>query len=306
MKHIFIVNPDAGRGKAEKEYLPKILKAVKEKGVDYEIHRSMSREAGIRFVRTRCETGEPVRFYGCGGDGTLNSVLNGIMGYDNAELACIPAGTGNDFVRNFKRAKHFTNIERQLEGQAEQIDVLKYNDRYALNMLNIGVDCTVVSQAAYLKKRSLIGGGAYVGGIARALFQGAHFPLRMEFEGGEVLEDDFLLTAMANGCYCGGGFKSAPKARLFDGFFDVCIIRQLTRAKMLPLLMKYKAGGHVEDEECRKYVTYKQCKKMTASPVVEGGRLRMAVDGEVDSFETVALEIVPDAIRFVLPRGCFL
>lgn len=307
MKHIFIINPDAGKGKAEKEFLPKILKAVKGRDISYEIHRAMSLEAGSRFVRTRCESGETVRFYACGGDGTLNGVLNNIIGHENAELACIPAGSGNDFVRNFKQPKNFLNIERLIEGDAILVDAMKFNGRYAINTLNIGMDCSVVNQAAAMKKRPAIGGpGAYLGGVAKVIFKGAHFPMALEFEGGEILEEDFLLTAVANGSFCGGGFKSAPRARLNDGFFDVCIVRQVAKGKIVPLMMKYKAGAHLDDEECRKYVTYKQCKRMTITPRGESGKLIMAVDGEIGTYETVTVELVPEAARFVIPKGSSL
>lgn len=304
MRHIFIINPDAGRGKAQKEQLPKILKAVRGKELKYEIHRAMSLESGSRFVRTRCETGESVRFYGCGGDGTINGILNGVVGFPNAEIACIPAGTGNDFIRNFKHPKNFSNVEKQIMGRAIPIDILKYNDQYAVNMLNIGIDCTVVSKAAELKHKLLPGlGGAYLGGAAKTLIKEASFPMTMEFEGGETLEDDFLLVAIGNGCFCGGGFKAAPKAKLNDGFFDVCIVRQVDRRRLPPLLLKYRLGQHLDDEECRKYVTYKQCKRMVISPLA-GDRMNAAVDGEVAAYEAVTVELIPEGARFVVPEGC--
>ncbi len=304
MKHIFLINPDAGRGKAEKELLPKILRAVKGKGLDYEIHRAMTLESGRGFVRSRCESGQPVRFYACGGDGTLNGLLSGVYGFSNAELACVPVGSGNDFVRNFKNKKHFLNIERQLNGKAVPVDVLRYNDRYALNMLNIGLDCTVVSKAADLKRTLIFGrGGAYMGGAAKALMEGAHFPLHMEFEGGEVLQDDFLLLAMGNGGFCGGGFQAAPRAKLQDGFFDVCIVKQLDRRRILPLLRKYRSGLHLEDEECRRHVIYKQCKRMTILPEREGERLSVSVDGDVSAYDSVTVELIPEAVRFSIPEG---
>jgi len=85
MKHIFVVNPAAGKGRAEKEYLPKIQQAVKKEGVSYEIHRTINIGEGETYVRRllteRKDPAEIYRFYACGGDGTLNEVVNAIMDY---------------------------------------------------------------------------------------------------------------------------------------------------------------------------------------------------------------------------------
>ncbi|MBQ2270799.1 MAG: hypothetical protein II335_03345, partial [Firmicutes bacterium] len=69
MKYIFVINPAAGQGKARSFWLPKIQQLVKEKEIDYELHNTLSFQEGINYVRQRCESGEVIRFYGCGGDG---------------------------------------------------------------------------------------------------------------------------------------------------------------------------------------------------------------------------------------------
>ena len=71
MKYIFIINPAAGQGKARSFWLPKIQKLVKERELPYELHNTLSFQEGVNYIRQRCETGEEIRFYGCGGDGTL-------------------------------------------------------------------------------------------------------------------------------------------------------------------------------------------------------------------------------------------
>ncbi|MDR3224877.1 MAG: hypothetical protein LBT52_01110 [Clostridiales Family XIII bacterium] len=128
MKHIFLLNPVAGKGQASTDVLPGIISAVKAKGVEYEIHRTVNVGDARRYVNNRCEDsgGAPVRFYAVGGDGTMNEVLNGLYGYGNAELAVVPAGTGNDLLRTFGVKEDFLDIERQIDGRAGKIDAIRY------------------------------------------------------------------------------------------------------------------------------------------------------------------------------------
>ena len=148
MKHIFILNPAAGKGTAEAKILPGILAAAKSADIDYEIHRTINAGDACRFVQNRClsEAERALRFYAVGGDGTLNEVINGAYGFVNAEIGLIPAGTGNDFPRIFKHPEYFSDISKQLTGQAHTIDLIRYNDRYLINMMNIGLDCAVVAK----------------------------------------------------------------------------------------------------------------------------------------------------------------
>ena len=76
MKHIFILNPAAGKQNAMAE----LEEQLKQKfgGVDYEIYQTKASGDAISYIRTYCLLHhEPVRFYACGGDGTLNEVVNG-------------------------------------------------------------------------------------------------------------------------------------------------------------------------------------------------------------------------------------
>ena len=99
MKHYFIMNPAAGKGKAGQLFLPKIIETSKRLDIDYEIHRTIASGDAAHFIKAKCEerekkgeTGKTYRFYACGGDGTLNEAANGAYGYENIEIAMIPAG----------------------------------------------------------------------------------------------------------------------------------------------------------------------------------------------------------------------
>ena len=87
------------------------------------------------------------------GDGTFGEVVNGAVGVSGVSVGVVPIGTGNDFVRNFSSGELFFDIDAQIDGQEERIDILKCNDKYAVNMINIGFDCEVVKKKEVFNKK---------------------------------------------------------------------------------------------------------------------------------------------------------
>jgi len=317
MKHIFIINPAAGKGKAGKDFLPQILETVKKTGADYEIHRTMGTGDATNFVKGRCKANktdhggekEILRFYACGGDGTLNEVVNGAIGY-NVEISMIPAGTGNDFIRNFSDVKGFSDIERQINGKARNIDVIKYEEalsddkqtKYCINMFNIGIDSNVAVKAAELKKNFLNSGSfAYMLGIGLVLGKKEGVNLSIEFDDGTKHIGNIMLVAIANGAYCGGGFKGVPNAVLDDEMIDVSIVEDVNRRTLVSLLSRYRKGTHLDSPVGKKIITYKKCKSLIIRPT---DNMQLCTDGEISLTGEVKFEIVSNAIKFSIPLGC--
>ncbi len=300
MKHVFVINPAAGNGAGLKEVLPAIHKALTGFEDDYEIHRTLSEQETILYCRQKCAFEGKVRFYACGGDGTVNNVLCGIAGHPNAELAVVPCGTGNDFVRNYTGKENFLNIEKQIHGSVIPIDVLKWQGGYALNMFNIGVDCDVVAEAAAMKSDRLKGTAAYLAAAFKVLRRGKTYRMAYTIEDGEEQEAELMLAAIANGHFCGGGFQSCPAAKLDDGAMDVCIVRPVRGPKLPILLAKYRSGTHLTDRDADKYIKYIHCKKFKLRALEP---VRISVDGEVLDFTDTEFEILPGALQFVVPEG---
>lgn len=307
MKHFFVLNPVAGAKTAEKLILPKILEAAKAEGVDYEIHRTMNIGDGEKYVINRCLTfpDESLRFYAVGGDGTLNEVVNGAYGFSNAEIAFIPAGTGNDFVRIFEGQKNFSDIRKQIRGQAIPIDAIRYSDgskdRFIINVLNIGLDCDVVAEKNKISENLKINGPlAYLAGVAVVFAGNRGFPMIVTLQDGRVLDEEFTLIAVGNGSFYGGGFKGVPEASINDGLLDVSLVRKVNRRTFASLIGKYKKGTHLKSKLAKSLITYKQCRSLTIEPK---GAMQICVDGEIFDSGTIDISIVPGAVKFSLPEG---
>jgi len=332
MKHIFIMNPAAGKGKAGKIFLPKIIETAKRMGIDYEIHRTIAPRDAQHFVKSRCEAREALeesqdtfRFYACGGDGTLNEVANGAYGYKNVEIAMIPAGTGNDFPKSFGDLKYFEDIEGQILGEARAVDIIRYETikpnpgisseldsifesdsdpivRYGINMFNIGLDCDAADKVAKIKEYPFIPGPlAYGVGVGIVLGKKEGVNLEISFDNGEMYTGDFTLVAIGNGRYCGGGFNGVPRASVDDGLIDVSIVDEISRRTCISLLAKYRKGTHLEDPATASFITYRKCKSLTIRP---HDSVKLCTDGEVSIAGETTFEIIPAGIKFSVPQGC--
>ena len=301
MKHIFIINPAAGTGDSEKKVLPEIIKFIKEHGDDFEIHRSLNKPEIGTYVKARASQGYPIRFYAVGGDGTVCDVLNGMAEYGNAELAVIPVGSGNDFVRNFSHKEHFFNIEDQVNGQTEYVDIIRYNDSYCINMLNIGTDCDINIQATkYRAQKKFKGAMSYVAGALKVLPKNRSYDLEYSDADGVMHREETLLVAIGNGKFCGGGFKALPEAKLTDGLMDVGILRPMDGPTLARMLVKYHQGTHLRDKRAGELITYMQLPEFTIIPHTE---TKVTVDGETEDLKETHFKVIPRALKFVVPRG---
>ena len=123
----------------------------------------------------------------------------------------------------------------------------------------------------------------------------------MELDG-EICEDGpVLLTALANGSFCGGGVKSAPVARLDDGLMDVNIIYNVSRMEFLSKFPAYSKGTHMQIPGIEKIIFAKQCRRAVITP--RQGAMRLCTDGEIVDAGRIEFEVVPRAFRLLLPAA---
>ena len=163
MKHIFIINPAAGKYDRTEEFSGKIAAACASRGLDYAIHVSEKPGDCRATARRAAESGEEVRLYACGGDGTLNEVVNGAAGFANAAVTHFPGGSGNDAIKIFSEPAAFTDLDRLLDAEEARLDLIRCNGMYALNILSIGLDARIGTDIARYKHLPFVTGkGAYI------------------------------------------------------------------------------------------------------------------------------------------------
>ena len=306
MKTVFILNPCAGK----KNNVGQLCDKIRKVSEDIEIYITKAVGDVTDFVRNYCENNGPARFIACGGDGTFNEVLNGVIGVDNAEIGIIPMGTGNDFCRNFDEAAFFEDIVCQSSGEIVKCDAIKYTTEtprgivsgYCANMFNIGFDCNVADMTASIKTKPFISGSmAYLISIFTTLIKKKGANLKIEVDGKKLHNGKLLLTSIANGCYCGGGIKSNPLASICDGSININVIKNISRLKFLSLLPRYMNGSFLSIKNIDKIIKSIKCSKITLMPL--DGNMRLCIDGEIIDAGKPLFEICPSTFNFVVPKS---
>ncbi len=301
MKNIFILNPAAGKNKKALSIIPDIQKICEKHNIEYRIHISKSGSDITDFVKRTIADGGKYRLYAFGGDGTLNNIINGCMGNENCEIGVFPMGTGNDFVKNFDiDEKDFFDIHKQLTGKSIKVDAIKFDDKYCINMCNIGFDANIGLDMPKFKKMPMVSNKAAYGmSVVYNLLKKLGIPMKIYADDKPLYIGDTLMCAVANGISCGGGFYVTPKAQVNDGLIDVSAV--LTPSPMqIPMYAKHLlAATHLDSEDMKPYVKYTRRKKVR---IVASKPFAMANDGEEERPVDVTFEIVPQAINFILPR----
>ena len=215
MKHLFIINPKAGKGKTL-DIIPEIKEIFKDTNEEFTIEITRRPGHATELVRNYVSK-ENYRVYSVGGDGTLNEVLNGMVNNESC-LGVIPGGSGNDFIKSICEEKLPNNILRDtIKGKTKVMDLAKIDDRYFINISSVGIDAEVTSNAKDLKRYPLISGKiAYMLSVFITIFKYKSQDIQLIIDGIEITLKSTLL-AMANGKYYGGGMKVAPYADLQDG-----------------------------------------------------------------------------------------
>lgn len=299
-KYIFVINPKAGKNNSAVAFINKIESAIKAYELDGEIYITKSVGDAKEYVKMCCQTlDRPTRFYACGGDGTINEVINGAVGCDFACVGILPLGSGNDYIKTFGDVD-FLDLPSQIKGTPTKVDLIKVNDRYVANMCNIGFDATVAHNFVKFKAIPGVSGKmAYSISVFYSLVNKLARPMRIILDDGTEIYDDMLLCSISKGIYCGGQYKTAPRADLTDGFMDVCPIKKLSRLQFIKFIGLYKQGVHFDIPSLSKYVSYHKCKKATIKGV---NRLPVCFDGDTAFLDgTVTFEIAEKAIGIIIP-----
>lgn len=296
MKHIFVVNPHAGKGKGQSELNEKIRRYCDSHDVEYEIYTTTAAGDGTRFVKERASSGESIRFYAVGGDGTLYEVVNGAYGFPNVEVGIIPIGSGNDFIRLFGGKDAFSDIAAQINGTPAVFDLIRCGDKYAINQCSMGFDAEVCAKQAEFKKLPFLKGEtAYVASLLFCFLTKMDHVFTIKIDEDEPFTSPVLFCVGANSRWYGGGFKCAPCAMPDDGELDFVILKKaFNKLKLLTIINKYKRGEHMNWP----ITVYRRGKKIN---IKSDELAAVNIDGECDYVTESTFEVIPRAIKFSIP-----
>ena len=301
MRSLFIINPKAGDGKRI-EILKNEISVLSEKE-NCEIYLTKGVRDATRYVAEYLteHTDEEVRCIACGGDGTLNEVVNGAVGHANASVSVYPIGSGNDFVKSVGGAEKYLSAEALVHAPVREIDLLKAGEHYSINVINFGFDTAVAITVNEDRDRTGHGDrNSYTKGIVKALMTNMRNAGTVKADG-ETLDPSgkFLLCTIANGQYIGGKFRCAPHADLNDGLMEVCLLDPISYLRFFRILKTYTEGRHVDDPKLQDIVHYRRAK--TAEVIAPEG-FAYSLDGEIIRENHFTVEVIPKALKFAVPE----
>ena len=297
MKHVFIINPAAGSRNRTKEYAQQIETLCGEKGLSYEIFVSEKEGHCQTLAHQACEKGEEVRLYACGGDGTLNEVVSGAVGFPNAAVTVFSGGSGNDFVKIFDDPDAFFSLERLLEAEEAAFDLIQCNGRYSLNICSVGLDARIGTDVSNYKRFPLLSGfRAYAVSTLVNLFRGIseHYTVQVD---GETIDGEKTMICVCNGRFYGGGFNPVPESDPTDGLLDVLIVEKVSLLQVPAVIGKYKNGKY---KQLDKLIRHLQTKEIT---IVCDKITPVNLDGELLTAKDIHFSLAKEKVRFFYPKG---
>jgi len=297
MKNIFVVN---GRADKLESITGELNRQLSELNLEYEVYNTNGVGDGIRYVRIYCDLHreEEVLFIACGGSGTLNEVASGVVGFKNKTVGFMAFGQTNDMIKYYP-GYDFTSLKKLLDGTPVKIDIIRANNWYSMNMINIGFDCFVSLEGSRLMNSGMGFKRAYASALIKGVLTKRWNKIQVTADGVRLNKRSMLLCSVANAQWCGGMFHCAPKASIDDGLMDVCLVKTGSLISFFVVLAHIMKGDQFENRFCLKKMVYRQARHVELK---SKDIIFISPDGEGVADIDFSIDILPGEINFILPK----
>lgn len=268
-KYLFIINPVAGKGKAD-ELETLIEELMNKNQKDFQIVRTSEPKEATSIARDS----EYDVVVAVGGDGTVNEVVAGLANKNKRILGIMPVGTGNDFSRDLKIPSDPRKaLDLIIRGETNEVELGESNGHHFLNISSVGFDVEVLVNIDKIRK-VVKGNIAYVLSVIYTLINYKKKHVTLEIDG-EIYNRNLLLLAVGKGKYYGGGMMILPNADLYDDYLHICLVKDISNLRVLTLFPVIFKGKHLK---FKKYVEIYRAKRVK---VINNSSLNLNIDGEV-------------------------
>ena len=296
MRHLFIINPAAGK----KESTAQLEAMLGKLSFPHEVKYTQASGDARRLTEEAARQGEPVRVYACGGDGTLNEVVNGAADYPNVAITNVPKGTGNDFLKIFgsNYRESFFDLEALAVGPEKEFDLIDCNGMLGIDVVCSGVDARIAEDVHRYKRLPLVSGiGAYILALLEnVLFKSMSCPMTVKM--GDVEWDgETTIVCICNGRYYGGGFNPVPEAMPDDGILDMLLVPKIGLLTFAKVVGKYAKGQH---KQLSRYIKEHHGQSIVFTSPQE---MVTVVDGEVMRGKEFTVKLSEKKVKFFYPAS---
>jgi diacylglycerol kinase (ATP) len=294
MRVLAIVNPVAGK---TCKYWP-ALKPILKRRYDTQIQMTERRNHATSIA---AEAQNVDVIASVGGDGTLNEIVNGVMGKD-IMLSVIPTGTANDFVKSAELYTDCFTAARNIQcSNIKRVDAgsIMFEDktRYFIGVAGMGFDGLVSKTTSKINKPKM-GTVPYLLGILKHFAEYKSVDVSLTVDDTHI-NQKIMFVDVANGKYVGSGMTIAPYARVDDGLFDVIVIGNFGRIESLMRLPMLYRGTHLKSSKVG-FVRGRHVELKSETP------LSIHAEGEYLGQTPAAFDMVDKALKFCAPTAAGL
>ncbi len=300
MIHIFIINPFAGN-KTFADDLRTKLSAISD--LNYFVFNTRYAGYETELVKKiqHIFQGEKLRFYCCGGSGTMRNMLAGFDDLSKAEVALFPCGLTNDFLKMFgKDEQRFHQIEELINGDVINVDYIRTDHGVSLNTLSTGLDSNCVDKMNDYRILRFIGEEVpYFVSTIYSIFVSKTLDYEVTLDN-EMFTGRFAEIFIGNGCVFGGNMFFAEHTCIDDG---KAIYRLSGNKRGIPLLPTLTALTGKKYDKVKKLMRHGECSHIKIRRT-DGSPFTVNLDGDlIKNITECNAEIVHKGLSFVVPKG---
>ena len=290
---LIVYNPTAGQSPDLQNTLDRVANLWRDLGWQVQIAATTSPGDATTKARQASQSGYHA-VVAAGGDGTVNEVMNGLVGTQTA-LGVLPLGTVNIWAREMGLSMDMLKAAASLaKSELTQIDVGRAGNRYFLLMAGIGFDAAVTATISLAEKRRL-GVIAYIKQAIQVAwnFRGVRLKLRID---GKRVRGKILMVIVGNSQLYGGVVKFTAHATIDDGLLDICVIKGQGMLSAPRRLISIFARHYNRDP----LVQYFQGRQIDIRGQ-RGKALPVQVDGDYLGKTPMSFQVVPHSLWILVP-----
>ena len=300
MLHIFIINPFAGHKTFADDLRTKLASI---KNLNYFVFNTRYAGYETELVKKiqHIFDGEKIRFYCCGGSGTMRNMLNGFEDISKAEVAFFPCGLTNDFLKVFGSEEHrFHHIEELIEGDVIDVDYIKTEHGIALNTVSTGLDSNcLVKMNDFRILRLMNEDLPYTVSTLYSIFVSSTYAYEVVLDG-EVYSNKFAEIFIGNGCKFGGNMNFADTTCINDGKAISRLVGNRRGFTLLPALLAVTGKKY---DKFEKYMRCGECSNVVIRRA-DGSPFTINQDGDlIRNVTECNIQIVHKGLKLVVPKG---
>lgn len=296
---LFIINPIAGT--RSKRHLPVVIEqACRKVEIPFAIVDS-PQSGDYSTIRTRIQQEGFTDVGIAGGDGTLSAAIGALRDLP-VQFGIIPVGSGNGLARAARIPMNPTKaMSLIIIGRPAPTDGFLVNGRFACMLSGVGFDAAVAAGFAEMGQRGFLN---YVRQVIRHFRSAPAYSFQLEWRD-HRLNSHAYFVSVANSNQFGSGFTIAPKASLSDGLLDVVIVKEQSKKRLIPRVIRQVVGLNRLQEDLSLHKSKKILYLQTDQLIIHNHeQAPLHIDGDPAPTDAlIKMEIIPKAFSLIRPLG---